>query len=62
VALKQLRRNLPPMGAFGNASAQAAVPRCALVSSSKALLQHTLGGEIDSHDVVVRLNNAVTAG
>lgn len=35
---------------------------CALVSSSSALRGRKLGGEIDAHEIVMRLNNAPTKG
>lgn len=36
--------------------------RCAVVSSSGTLAGSSCGGEIDAHDVVVRMNNAPTFG
>ncbi|CAG2163174.1 unnamed protein product [Oppiella nova] len=33
---------------------------CAIVSSSGSLIDSTLGEEIDSHDIVMRFNNAPT--
>jgi len=58
----QLQMSLPPKHAFGEARPTSPLPSCALVASSKILLQHKFGAQIDAHAVVVRLNNAPTVG
>eukprot|EP00899_Mesostigma_viride_P004709 jgi/Mesvir1/14239/Mv09677-RA.2 len=50
--------SLPPKDPILNITGKT----CALVGSSDALLGCTMGAEIDAHEVVVRLNDAPTAG
>eukprot|EP00976_Prorocentrum_cordatum_P087915 1187099-Prorocentrum_minimum.AAC.2 len=54
--------SLPRVHAFGDGRPTSPFPSCALVASSKTLLQYEFGAQIDAHSVVMRMNNAPTKG